>query len=251
MIKFFRKNRLKLLSKNKISKYLAYAIGEISLVVLGILIALQINNWNQNLQLRKAELKTLKSLKESIKINLAELDLILKAQIHRNLSLQEVLFYDVSELPLVHLDSLITTNVKNHTFDPSTGIYNSIINSGKIEIITNDSLKNRISKLYDRVADYQESEDEITEYTKKHLEVNFINNLSISPKVLAKLRARTEEEKVTDKALYIENFNSQALKNMYILLLYKMSEVITKGESLESEYQSLITALENEIKSKE
>lgn len=46
MIKFFRKIRQKLLSENKISKYLAYAIGEIVLVVIGILIALQINNWN-------------------------------------------------------------------------------------------------------------------------------------------------------------------------------------------------------------
>lgn len=47
MIKFFRKIRQKLLSENKFSKYLLYAIGEIVLVVIGILIALQINNWNE------------------------------------------------------------------------------------------------------------------------------------------------------------------------------------------------------------
>ena len=250
MITFFRKIRLRLLSENNLSKYLLYATGEITLVVLGILIALQINNWNEKEQLQKDELKTLKSLHESIKINLAELDVIFKSQINRNRSLQEVLFGDVSNLPLVHLDSLITMNVENYTFDPSTGIYNSIINSGKIEIITNDSLKNRISKLYDSVADYQESEDEITEYTKEHLEKNFINNLNINPKVLAKIEERTEEEKKKDKALYIETFNSQKLKNMYILLLNKMNEVITKGASLELEYQGLLTDLENEINGK-
>ncbi len=48
MIKFFRKIRQKLLAENKFSKYLIYAIGEIFLVVIGILIALSINNWNQN-----------------------------------------------------------------------------------------------------------------------------------------------------------------------------------------------------------
>ena len=48
MIKFFRHIRQDLMSKNKTSKYLKYAIGEILLVVIGILIALQINNWNQN-----------------------------------------------------------------------------------------------------------------------------------------------------------------------------------------------------------
>jgi hypothetical protein len=54
MIKFFRKIRQKLLKENKYSKYLTYAIGEIILVVIGILIALSINNWNEN---RKTEEK--------------------------------------------------------------------------------------------------------------------------------------------------------------------------------------------------
>ena len=48
MIKFFRKIRQKLLTENKFSKYLIYAIGEIILVVIGILIALSINNWNDS-----------------------------------------------------------------------------------------------------------------------------------------------------------------------------------------------------------
>ena len=48
MIKFFRKIRQKLLEQNRISKYLIYAMGEIFLVVIGILIALSINNWNEN-----------------------------------------------------------------------------------------------------------------------------------------------------------------------------------------------------------
>ncbi len=48
MIKFFRHIRQRLLTENKFSKYLLYAIGEIILVVIGILIALQINNWNEN-----------------------------------------------------------------------------------------------------------------------------------------------------------------------------------------------------------
>ena len=48
MIKFFRQIRQRMIKENKMSKYLLYAIGEIILVVIGILIALQINNWNQN-----------------------------------------------------------------------------------------------------------------------------------------------------------------------------------------------------------
>ena len=48
MIKFFRKIRYDLMEKNKTGKYLKYAIGEIVLVVIGILIALSINNWNES-----------------------------------------------------------------------------------------------------------------------------------------------------------------------------------------------------------
>ena len=48
MIKFFRRIRYDLMEKNKTGKYLKYAIGEIVLVVIGILIALSINNWNEN-----------------------------------------------------------------------------------------------------------------------------------------------------------------------------------------------------------
>lgn len=54
MIKLFRKIRQKLLQQNKVGSYLKYAIGEIVLVVIGILIALQINNWNES---RKTEAK--------------------------------------------------------------------------------------------------------------------------------------------------------------------------------------------------
>jgi len=55
MIKIFRKFRQKLLQQNKIGSYLKYAIGEIFLVVIGILIALQVNNWNEQRKSREAE----------------------------------------------------------------------------------------------------------------------------------------------------------------------------------------------------
>ncbi|MDF0705771.1 DUF6090 family protein [Flagellimonas okinawensis] len=65
MIKFFRKIRQRLLNENRFSKYLLYAIGEIVLVVLGILIALQINNWNENRKnLNKRSAYTKSLLKE-------------------------------------------------------------------------------------------------------------------------------------------------------------------------------------------
>ena len=74
MIKFFRKIRQRLLKENDFRKYLLYAIGEIFLVVLGILIALQINNANEDRKQRRLELDYLQNLKTDLKLNIAELD---------------------------------------------------------------------------------------------------------------------------------------------------------------------------------
>lgn len=67
MIKLFRKIRQNLLYENKRSRYLKYAIGEIFLVVIGILIALQINNWNQNRLLKNDEVLLVKQLLQDTK----------------------------------------------------------------------------------------------------------------------------------------------------------------------------------------
>lgn len=72
MIKFFRKIRYDLIEKNKTGKYLKYAVGEIILVVIGILIALSINNWNENLKNKKLETSYLKRIYKDLDNDLLE-----------------------------------------------------------------------------------------------------------------------------------------------------------------------------------
>ena len=74
MIKFFRHIRQTLIMENKTSKYLKYAIGEIILVVVGILIALQINNWNENRKLKMVEFQTLLALQVDLNASLEDID---------------------------------------------------------------------------------------------------------------------------------------------------------------------------------
>ena len=66
MIKFFRNIRKNLVNEGKTSKYLKYALGEIVLVIIGILMALQINNWNENRKEQKLELYLLNQIKTDI-----------------------------------------------------------------------------------------------------------------------------------------------------------------------------------------
>ena len=76
MIKFFRKIRQRLLAENRFSKYLLYAIGEIMLVVIGILIALQVNNLNERNKLFKQEEEILLLLDEELHDNLRVFDMV-------------------------------------------------------------------------------------------------------------------------------------------------------------------------------
>ncbi len=73
MIKFFRKIRQKMLTVNKFSKYLLYAIGEIALVMIGILLALQVNDWNEQRKSKNESVKILKNLEKEFENNKQEL----------------------------------------------------------------------------------------------------------------------------------------------------------------------------------
>jgi len=91
MIKFFRNIRRNLMEAGKTGKYLKYAIGEIVVVVLGILIALQINNWNEN----RKEQQTLNNIyvlvAEDLKSDIDEITNIMKAEIPRELIINKIL----------------------------------------------------------------------------------------------------------------------------------------------------------------
>lgn len=77
MIKFFRKIRQDLLSKGKTKQYIKYAIGEIVLVVIGILIALSINNWNEKRQQKQYLNDIYTIIAEDLKNGVADVNQIL------------------------------------------------------------------------------------------------------------------------------------------------------------------------------
>ena len=161
MIKFFRKIRYDLMNQNKTSKYLKYAIGEIILVMIGILLALQVNNWNTNRTQKQKENLLLTDLNKEFKINKTQLDSVLKA----HYSSMKSSTYLLSRLPIKNvkkenLDSLgyHIWNHKTFTFNPSSGVTSSIMNSSSINIISNIELRQLLVGWNDLLLDYQEEE---------------------------------------------------------------------------------------------
>ena len=145
-----------MLEQNRAQRYILYAIGEILLVVIGILIALQINTWNKEKQNRAHEIVTLKNLKE---------DLVIQKEL-----IQEQIDYELAVLAQVDsaknyvsdeankavLNRLFRELAARHTFKANRATFNNMISGGSINLVRDEDLQNDIIRYFQRL-DYVES----------------------------------------------------------------------------------------------
>jgi len=142
MIKFFRKIRQKLLTENKFSKYLLYAIGEIILVVIGILIALQINNWNEEAKEKRVANSYIQSLRTDFAndvILLGNLIASFDKELTKDLALSKRLSSQTSNSDTI---AKIARYEFLPFFDPTNELnlntFNAMIATGNIDLLDRD-----------------------------------------------------------------------------------------------------------------
>ena len=145
MIKFFRYFRQSYISEGKTKKYVLYAIGEIILVVIGILIALQINNWNEERQLQNEEKIILKNIhseflenKEALKLGLEDNN----RGINATITLLNLIGQKKEKIQQQNIDSLMYVMLETGSFRPSENTISDLLQSGKLQILQNENLKN-------------------------------------------------------------------------------------------------------------
>ncbi len=166
MVRFFNNIRQKLAAENKVMAYLRYAVGEILLVVIGILIALQINNWNEQ-RILKQELKQLKvSLISDLAKDTVSISFELKRLITDNTKISK--YYKRMGSPVVSIDTLIQIY---HEFNPiiygdisfnnntlnslrSTGHFSSLENWLQKDLIEISELKENYEPVRSDIANY-------------------------------------------------------------------------------------------------
>jgi len=149
------------MEKNKTGKYLKYAIGEIILVMIGILLALQVNNWNQQRIAAEKEELLLKELHDEFVNNKKQLEDVVSVHQMSIDACNKIIRTFPIDLKLVNLDSLQGHMLKSsthYTFNPSQGVINSLVNTSSFELISNDSLRRTIIAWSDVLSDYQEEE---------------------------------------------------------------------------------------------
>ena len=160
MIKFFRKIRKTLLSEGKTGKYFKYAIGEIILVVIGILIALQINTWNEERGSKNLERQLLSEMHNELEVDYSHF----KKKIANSRTKLEATqsLIKVIDQKIPYHDSLNVTFSKvviYTSFFPSTSTHETITNTG-ISILSNDTLRLKIQQLYNTTYKFVVSVDE-------------------------------------------------------------------------------------------
>lgn len=193
MITLLRKIRRRLLGEGKLASYFIYAFGEILLVVVGILIALQVNNWNEDRKEKKSELKTLIDLNEEFRLNKSTFGPHLtEKQVLRekwNTFIEHIADPEVPDAA----KSMHRLQSGSTTYNPSQSTLNSVLETGKINVIGNDSLRYLLSNWNDLLSDFFEDEQwhidfihkELYPYETKiipsHFDKTFIGDAYISP----------------------------------------------------------------------
>lgn len=238
-------------------KYLKYAIGEIFLVVIGILIALSINTWNEN---RKSELKEqviLKFLKVNLIENLKLLNLANKSTIDAydaSMHLHELTTPNGAQVNTMHVDSLLSVMFDYFSFDANSGSINEIINSGQLNIIKNEELRNHISNWSGLVNDTQRDGD----IANKHAFDNMImylskngriSNLPIGSEIIQSLNIKPKPTSSFDFD-YQKLMSSLEFENLVgwhsINLLYILNEY----NSFKSYIENMIEMIDSETEDK-
>jgi hypothetical protein len=169
MIKFFRKIRQKMLTENKFSKYFIYAIGEIALVMIGILLALQVNNWNETHKSIASEKRYVSDLIQDLKndsIKLNQLDIFLKS---KSVSKEKI-------VPLLQGNKVAIDSIEFHfaiqwairgRFTPTNITIEELKNSGGLNIIRDVYLRRQIVSLYNSYSTVAFTEDNFNSANNK------------------------------------------------------------------------------------
>lgn len=154
MIKFFRHIRQRLLSEGKTVKYFKYAIGEIILVVIGILIALSINNWNDNRKNREKENKYLSNIdteiiNDSLTIENRWFKYRQKKIEGLELARQYVMGEYIPKDTLLFINNVGFGGINSRAyFTGTSNTFKELVSTGNLSLISNDSIRQLILDFY-------------------------------------------------------------------------------------------------------
>lgn len=259
MINFFRQIRQRLLSENKTGKYLKYAFGEIILVVIGILIALQINNWNEIRQENSITQKYYDGFVTDLEKDRNLLEFLITTRKKQSISANALLrMIESQEYDLDTFYGHYYFLFPFYRFTPNSNTLEEVLNSSHLRFITDETIKNRILDLRGAYKSIKINEEHVYEdraaYLYNALTLNHIdfNGLFIADAGFEVIKKREES---FSKSKDVEQYKKDAeyflkdrhFKSFLNLLEFNLQFVIPQIEAASEECDSIITLIEEKL----
>jgi len=241
MLRFFRLIRRKLIEEENARKYFWYAIGEIFLVVIGIMIAVQVNmalETSRN-EIRKEQM--LLGLKTEFEENLVQLDTVMyyhQLVIDTGNELIELISEPESFKDSDRIDRLLSGNGWLWTFDPNDGVLKSSISAGDIHFIENDSLKVILFSWETKVKDAKEEEyraltqyqEFMLPYLERHIAIG--NTVGYFSKELPKANFEADYSVIMNDPIFENLLFSRSINSLDAMIeltsLYELNETVLR-----------------------
>ena len=255
MIKFFRHIRQNMIKENRVSKYILYAIGEIVLVVIGILIALQINNTNEVKKQRTQELHYLKNIKTDLKLNSAHLDhYIAKRQQAINSANTIIAHYEGKPITDLKAFSRHTVNIYTwQKFSQINNTFQELMNSGNLALISNDSIKGTLlnmESLYKMLKGEEEHfryDAEIMLYEPSYSMMDM--NPIVQNYMYYMSNGAVGDNRELPKAEFDAMLKDTKQKNGFVMAVYEFTVMNQQFEQMKAMCQQLILLIDKELAS--
>jgi hypothetical protein len=236
MLSYLRDTRNRLLKEGNLRKYLAYAIGEIIIVVAGILLALYLNNWNQERTDKKLEIQYYQSIRNQLNEDLN----IIIGETEYNRDFLNQFYYAKSLIFLNEKDKIDTLGkislkmIRFSDFRRKSNIYQTLINSGEIIKINNYSITESLQSL-------EETYTYINRLEENHLSI-------ILSEIIPDIKQRFQFDPL--KVVSPESLFNYRFQNDFVILITIMSEKSDIYNRAIDEIHSIIDLIDQELTGK-
>ena len=275
MFRFFRQIRYRLVNKNPsersrrpglYTKYLFYVIREIIIVIIGILLALQVDTWNKQREEQDEARVFLERLKKEFLDNRKQMVQKINMRTLALNSARELLSYSDGNSPdyiRFQVDSMLANALPVYTFDPSLGVLNQLTSTDKLTLIQSEALNNRLSNWNSMIQDYKEDEDMYNSYNHNHfrpfLYTNYnyrniisarISNKVIDPILLASPDKVNTPIGLSDNPVGLEILmEGREFENHLSSVISWLSLINTQSEGVLNYIDSILEIIESELNS--
>jgi hypothetical protein len=240
------------MEKNKTGKYLKYAIGEIILVVIGILIALQINNWNENRKDSIEEKAILENLLENLNLSEIQSELLISGENILKQSLIQILGIDSNDNginPIIISDSIFKNAVWDLQSDiPTFNAYNNLKNTNKLSLIKNKKINEKFTELEFRLKKLNDILNDRLNVHQIRIDDILEKDINFIPLVKSNVPNINIENESSNN--YSQLLEIKRIRNLLGMKLSFTQDVINYRKNLDTEIKDLIILIEKELTKK-